>query len=79
MPEGASARRQTRGSPSPSETTTSPHENFALCGIKCPQMIRVVRTDAAYDTIASTLPKDVARWPVQPDRDPTASSKWRRR
>jgi hypothetical protein len=26
-------------------------------------MIRVVLTDAAYDAIASTLPKGAARWP----------------
>jgi len=68
MREGASARRQTRESPSASETTTSPHENFALCGIRCPQMIRVVLTDEAYDAIASTLPKGAARWPMQRDR-----------
>jgi hypothetical protein len=28
-------------------------------------MIRVVLTDAAYDAIASTLPKGAARWPMQ--------------
>ena len=28
-------------------------------------MIRVVLTDAAYDPIASTLPKGAARWPMQ--------------
>jgi hypothetical protein len=32
-------------------------------------MIRVVLTDAAYDAIASTLPKGAARWPMQRDRD----------
>jgi hypothetical protein len=32
-------------------------------------MIRVVLTDAAYDAIASTLPKGAARRPMQRDRD----------
>jgi hypothetical protein len=32
-------------------------------------MIRVVLTDAAYDAIASTLPKGAARWPMQHERD----------
>ena len=32
-------------------------------------MIRVAPTDAAYDAIASTLPKGAARWPMQRDRD----------
>jgi hypothetical protein len=32
-------------------------------------MIRVVLTDAAYDAIASTLPKGAARWPMQRDWD----------
>jgi hypothetical protein len=32
-------------------------------------LIRVVLTDAAYDAIASTLPKGAARWPMQRDRD----------
>jgi hypothetical protein len=31
-------------------------------------MIRVALTDAAYDAIASTLPKGAARWPMQRDR-----------
>jgi hypothetical protein len=31
-------------------------------------MIRVALTDAAYDAIASTLPRGVARWPTQRDR-----------
>ena len=31
-------------------------------------MIRVALTDAAYDSIASTLPKGAARWPMQRDR-----------
>ena len=30
-------------------------------------MIRVALTDAAYDAIASTLPKGSARWPMQRD------------
>src|SRR5271165_189385 len=33
-----------------------------------PEMIRVALTDAAYDAIASTLPKGAARWPMQRDR-----------
>ena len=33
------------------------------------EMIRVALTDAAYDAIASTLPKGAARWPMQRDRD----------
>jgi len=28
-------------------------------------MIRIVLTKAAYDAIASTLPKGAARWPMQ--------------
>jgi hypothetical protein len=39
-----------------------------LAGIKCPEMIRVALTDAAYDAIASSLPKGAALWPVQRDR-----------
>jgi hypothetical protein len=31
-------------------------------------MIRVALTDAAYDAIASTLPRGAARWPTQRDR-----------
>ena len=31
-------------------------------------MIRVALTDAAYDAIASSLPKGAALWPVQRDR-----------
>ncbi len=31
-------------------------------------MIRIALTDAAYDAIASTLPKGAARWPMQRDR-----------
>jgi hypothetical protein len=31
-------------------------------------MIRVALTDAAYDAIASTLPKGAAQWPMQRDR-----------
>ena len=41
---------------------------YRSAGIKCPEMIRVVLTDAAYDAIASTLPKGAARWPMQRDR-----------
>jgi hypothetical protein len=43
--------------------------NYRSAGIKCLEMIRVVLTDAAYDAIASTLPKGAARWPMQRDRD----------
>ena len=32
-------------------------------------MIRVALTDAAYDAIASTLPKGTAWWPMQRDQD----------
>jgi hypothetical protein len=32
-------------------------------------MIRIAPTDAAYDAVASTLPKGAARWPMQRDRD----------
>jgi len=32
-------------------------------------MIRIVLTHAAYDAIASTLPKGAARWPMERDRD----------
>jgi hypothetical protein len=32
-------------------------------------LIRVALTDAAYDAIASTLPRGAARWPMQRDRD----------
>jgi hypothetical protein len=39
-----------------------------LAGIKYLKMIRVALTDAAYDVIASTLPKGAARWPMQRDR-----------
>jgi hypothetical protein len=31
-------------------------------------MIRVALTDAAYDAIASTLPKGAAQWPMQRDQ-----------
>jgi hypothetical protein len=31
-------------------------------------MIRVALTDAAFDAIASTLPKGAARWPMQRDQ-----------
>jgi hypothetical protein len=30
-------------------------------------MIRIALSDEAYDTIASTLPKGSARWPMQRD------------
>jgi hypothetical protein len=42
-----------------------------------PEMIRIALTDAAYDAIASALPKGAARWPMQRDRA-NASSKSRR-
>jgi hypothetical protein len=42
--------------------------NYRSVGIKCLTMIRVALTDAAYDAIASTLPKGAARWPMQRDR-----------
>jgi hypothetical protein len=32
-------------------------------------MIRIAPTNAAYDAIASTLPKGAARWPMQRERD----------
>jgi hypothetical protein len=32
-------------------------------------MIRIALTNAAYDAIASTLPKCAARWPMQRERD----------
>jgi hypothetical protein len=32
-------------------------------------MIRIALSDAAYDAIASTLPKGSARWPMQRDGD----------
>jgi hypothetical protein len=31
-------------------------------------MIRVALTDAAFDAVATTLPKGAARWPMQRDR-----------
>src|SRR5580704_342757 len=43
-------------------------ETRRRAGIKCREMIRVALTDAAYDAIASTLPKGAARWPMQRDR-----------
>jgi hypothetical protein len=42
--------------------------NYRSVGIKYREMIRVAFTDAAYDVIASTLPKGAARWPMQRDR-----------
>jgi hypothetical protein len=38
--------------------------NYRSAGIKCPEMIRVVLTDAVYDAIASTLPKGQRGWPT---------------
>jgi len=32
-------------------------------------MIRLALTEAAYDVLASTLPKGSARWPMQRERD----------
>ncbi len=32
-------------------------------------MIRIALTKAAYDAIASTLPKGAARWPMRRERD----------
>jgi len=32
-------------------------------------MIRIALTEAAYDAIASTLPKGAARWPMQRELD----------
>ena len=52
----------------PSAATASRHEITARPRIKCPDMIRIALTDAAYDAIASTLPKGAARWPMQRDR-----------
>jgi hypothetical protein len=43
--------------------------NYRSVGITCREMIRVALTDAAYDVIASTLPRGAARWPMQRDRD----------
>jgi len=40
-----------------------------LAKIKSPEMIRIALTEAAYDAIASTLPKGAARWPMQRERD----------
>jgi hypothetical protein len=42
---------------------------FARAAAACEEGFRVVLTDAAYDAIASTLPKGAARWPMQRDRD----------
>jgi hypothetical protein len=42
--------------------------NYRSAGVKCLEMIRVVLSDAAYDVIASTLPKGAARWPMQRDK-----------
>jgi hypothetical protein len=43
--------------------------NYHLAAIKWPEMIRVVLTDAAYDGIASTLPKGALWWSMRRDRD----------
>jgi hypothetical protein len=43
--------------------------NYRSAEIKCPEMIRIALTDAAYGAIASTLPKGAARWPMQRDGD----------
>jgi hypothetical protein len=37
------------------------------------EMIRVALTHAAYDAIASMLPKGAARWPMQRDRGQCSS------
>jgi hypothetical protein len=42
--------------------------NYRSVGIEYHEMIRGALTDAAYDVIASTLPKGAARWPMQRDR-----------
>jgi hypothetical protein len=52
-----------------SAATPPRHEITALPGSSASDMIRLVLTDAAYDTIASTLPKGASRWPMQRDRD----------
>ena len=41
---------------------------YRSVGIKCREMIRIAPTDAAYDVIASTLPKGAARLPMQRNR-----------
>jgi hypothetical protein len=48
--------------------TASAPSNYRSAGIKCPEMIRVALTDAAYDAIASTLPRSAARSPMQRDQ-----------
>ena len=48
--------------------TETRHEITGSAGIECPEMIRVAVTDAAYDAIASRLPKGAARWPMQRER-----------
>jgi hypothetical protein len=63
-----SASRRTRLAKAPRSDDVAPR-NFHSAGIKCREMIRVVLTDAAYDAIASTLPKGAARRPMQRDRD----------
>jgi hypothetical protein len=51
-----------------------------LCsaGIKRQEMIRVALTDAAYDAIASTLPKGVARGPMRRDSEAIRNASPRR-
>ena len=51
----------------PSSDCVAPR-NYPSAGIKCLEIIRIAPTDAAYDAIASTLPKGAARWPMQRDR-----------
>lgn len=43
--------------------------NCRSSGIKFQRMIRIALTDATYETIASTLPKGAARWPMQRQGD----------
>jgi hypothetical protein len=52
----------------PRRTLTVSAPSIAAWGTKCLEMIRVALTDAAYDSIASTLPKGAAWWPMQRDR-----------
>jgi hypothetical protein len=68
---GAGAQTGERFCPS----TDCSRRQSAVSAIKLPlgrsqvaQMIRIALTDAAYDVIASTLPKGAARWPMQRDR-----------
>jgi hypothetical protein len=43
--------------------------NDRLARLRSEAMIRIALSDAAYDAIASTLPKGSARWPMQRDGD----------